>query len=91
MKLKKKKLSCYCFKKCFIVRSNPNLPIFFFHFRGPPGVINPKDSPLTGGDDQPTEANVIQGILFALARWKMSMQMRRKLFKAKDLSMERVE
>jgi len=27
-------------------------------------------------------ANVIQGILFALARWKMSMQMRRKLFKA---------
>lgn len=27
-------------------------------------------------------ANVVQGILFALARWKMSMQMRRKLFKA---------
>ncbi|CAK9043893.1 unnamed protein product, partial [Durusdinium trenchii] len=27
-------------------------------------------------------ANVVQGILFALARWRMSMQMRRKLFKA---------
>ncbi|CAE7202936.1 unnamed protein product [Symbiodinium natans] len=27
-------------------------------------------------------ANVVQGILFALARWKMSMSMRQKLFKA---------
>lgn len=40
---------------------------------------------ISPGSHQPknTEANVIQGILFALARWKMSMQMRRKLFKAK--------
>lgn len=45
MKLKKK-LSCYCFKKCFIVRSNPNLPIFFFPFQGSPGSHQPQGFPI---------------------------------------------